>query len=101
MTALAQVAGEGAVVLSDQNMGVALCYGLALPVGPSILAEYEADGFDLAEVNGTTNGLLPTPATFLLDPARMVRFTFVDLDFSHRAEPADILAELATQTKPS
>ena len=90
MAALAQIAGAGAVVLSDQNMGVALRYGLAFPVGPAILQGFQADGFDLAEINGTASGFLPSPATFLHDPAGVVRFAFVDPDFSHRAEPSAV-----------
>lgn len=94
MTALADMAGQDAVVLCDLQMGVALRNGLAFPVGPEVLNEFLADGFDLAEVNGTQGGLLPVPATFLLSRDRVVHFAFVDPDFSQRAEPADVLAAL-------
>lgn len=94
MAALAGIAGPEAVVLGDQNMGVALRYGLAFPLGREILDEYAADGFDLAEINGNASGFLPTPATFLIDRDRVVRFAFVDPDFSHRAEPQAVLAAL-------
>lgn len=95
MMALAELAGEGAVVLCDLNMGVALRNGLAFPVGRQVLDDLRADGLDLAEVNGTDSAFLPVPATFLLDRDRVVRFAFVDPDFTHRAEPKDVLAALA------
>lgn len=94
MAALADLAGEDAVVLCDLQMGVALRSGLAFPVGPEVLQALLADDFDLAVVNGTQSGFLPVPATFLLGPDRKVHFAHVDPDFSHRAEPADVLAAL-------
>lgn len=94
MTALAAIAGQEAVVLCDVQMGVALRNGLAFPVGPEVLSGFLADGFDLAEVNGTQSGFLPVPATFLLDRDRVVKFAFVEPDFSRRAEPAEVLAAL-------
>jgi peroxiredoxin len=94
MMALAELAGDDAVVLCDLNLGVALRNGLAFPVGRQVLDQFLADGFDLAEVNGTASGFLPVPATFLIDQNRVVRFAFVDPDFTHRAEPADVLAAL-------
>ncbi len=95
MTALAEIAGEGAVVLCDLNMGVALANSLAFPLGPTILGQYLDSGFDLSEVNGTASGFLPVPATFLLDASRKVHFAFVDPDFSQRAEPEAVLAALS------
>lgn len=98
MMALSQLAGDAAVVLCDVNLGVALRYGLAFPVGPLVLDELLKDGLDLAAENGTASGLLPVPATFLLDQARKVQFAFVDPDFTHRAEPAAVLAALSAMT---
>ena len=101
LTALAQIAGDGVVVLRDPDMGVALRYGLAFPVGSLVLQQFQEDGFNLAEAYGTANGFLPAPATYLLDPARQVHFAFVDPDFHHRAEPAAVLSALSTLTRPA
>lgn len=101
LAGLAQIAGDGAVVLCDPDLGVALRYGLAFPVGPLVLQQFRDDGFDLAEAYGTANGLLPAPATFVLDRARQVHFAFVDPDFHHRAEPAAVLCALSSLTRPA
>jgi peroxiredoxin len=101
LTALAQIAGDGVVVLCDPDMGVALRYGLAFPVGQTVLQQFQEVGFNLAEAYGTTNGFLPAPATFLLDRARQVHFAFVDPDFHHRAEPAAVLNVLFALTRPA
>jgi peroxiredoxin len=37
---------------------------------------------------------LPVPATFIVTPDGAVAWRFVDVDFSHRAEPADIIGAL-------
>lgn len=101
LAGLAQIAGDDAVVLCDPDLGVALRYGLAFPVGPVVLQQFRDDGFDLAEAYGTSNGLLPAPATFLLDAARQVHFAFVDPDFHHRAEPAAVLCALSSLIRPA
>jgi peroxiredoxin len=101
LKALAALAGAGAVVLCDPDLGVALRYGLAFPVGPALLQQFLAAGFDLAAAYGTNNGLLPAPATFLLDRARQVHLAFVDPDFRHRAEPADVLVALSIMGRPA
>lgn len=100
MKALAEIAGDRAVVLCDLNLGVALLNGLAFPVGKLIIDKYLEGGFDLSEVNGTADGFLPVPATFLLDAARKVHFAFVDPDFSQRAEPEAVLAALSAILQP-
>ena len=101
LSALAEIAGDGVVVLCDPDLGVALRYGLAFPVGPVILQQFLEDGFSLAEAYGSGNGFLPAPATYLLDRARQVHFAFVDPDFHHRAEPAAVLEALSAMTRPA
>lgn len=101
LKALAAIAGPGVTVLCDPDLGVALRYGLAFPAGPALLQEFLDGGFDLAEAYGTHNGFLPAPATFLLDRARQVHLAFVDPDFRHRAEPADVLVALSIMGKPA
>lgn len=101
LAGLARIAGDTAVVLCDPDLGVALRYGLAFPVGTEVLRQFREDGFDLAEAYGTASGLLPAPATFLLDPARQVHFAFVDPDFHHRAEPAAVLCALSSLIRPA
>jgi peroxiredoxin len=98
MQSIADQLGPSAVVLCDVDLGVALRFGLAFPVSPVILSDYVKDGLDLAKVNGSANGFLPVPATFLVDARRQVHFAFADADFSQRAEPADVLAALQALT---
>ena len=64
-------------VLCDVDFGVGLAAGLNFP-----------------ERHGNAAWCIPVPATFVLDRDGRVAWRFVDADFSHRAEPADIIAAL-------
>lgn len=83
-----------AVVLCDVDHGAALDLGLAHHVGGELLQSYLAAGLDLTDVYGTDSGILPIPATFLIDARGVVREAFVDPDFRHRAEPAAMIAAM-------
>lgn len=94
MRRLMQRAGAQSLGLCDVDLGVALRLGLAFPVGPAVLNLYRQEGFDLAYTNGSRNGLLPVPATFLIDRDRVVTFAYVEPDFRVRAEPDVVLSAL-------
>jgi peroxiredoxin len=50
---------------------------------------------DLAERQGHAGWFLPVPATFVVARGGVVRLAFMEIDFTRRAEPDDILAALA------
>jgi peroxiredoxin len=45
----------------------------------------------LAARHGNSGWYLPLPATFILAPDGTIAWRFVDVDFSRRAEPSDII----------
>jgi peroxiredoxin len=81
-------------VLSDVGSEVAQRYGIAFDLPEELSALYDRFGFDLHRVNGGHGRTLPLPATFVIDAAGIVRWRFVDTDYTKRADPADILAIL-------
>jgi peroxiredoxin len=89
---IAQLLDGRATVLCDVDHGAALNIGLAFHAGADLIRQYLAAGLDLADIYGTDSGILPVPATFVIDTEGMVRFAFVDPDFRLRAEPADTVA---------
>lgn len=89
---IAGMLGSQAVVLCDIDHGAALNLELAFHAGTELLQRYLASGLDLAGIYGTDSGILPVPATFVIDSDGVVRFAFVDPDFRVRAEPADVVA---------
>ncbi|MER6953430.1 peroxiredoxin-like family protein [Streptomyces sp. NPDC000618] len=81
-------------VLSDVGSDTAKQYGLAFDLPDDLAAVYDRLGFDLQRVNGGHPRTLPLPATYVIDREGVIRWAFVDTDYTKRAEPADILAAL-------
>ncbi|GGU71273.1 peroxiredoxin [Streptomyces albospinus] len=83
-------------VLSDVGSDTAKSYGLSFDLPDDLAATYDSFGFDLQRVNGGHPRTLPLPATYVIDREGVIRWAFVDTDYTARAEPADILAALDT-----
>ncbi|RPF38012.1 peroxiredoxin-like family protein [Streptomyces sp. TLI_185] len=81
-------------VLSDIGSDTAKQYGLAFDLPDDLAAVYAKLGFDLQRVNDGHRRTLPLPATYVIDRDGVIRWSFVDTDYTTRAEPADILAAL-------
>ncbi len=81
-------------VLSDVGNRVSRDYGLVYQVDDETRQRYEAVGIDLAEVNGTDTWELPVPATYVIDPEGVIRFAFVEEDYTQRATTGDVLGAL-------
>lgn len=90
--ALASIFQDEVEILCDVEHGVALGLGLAFHAGKELLQRYLEHGLDLSKIYGTQSGILPIPATFLVDQKGIVRYAFVDPDFRVRAEPEDVIA---------
>lgn len=81
-------------VLSDIGSATAKQYGLAFDLPDDLAAVYDKLGFDLQRVKDGHPRTLPLPATYVIDRAGVIRWAFVDTDYTARAEPADIVAAL-------
>jgi peroxiredoxin len=91
---LAEKHGLAFDVLSDIGSDTAKQYGLAFDLPADLAAVYDKLGFDLPRVNDGHPRTLPLPATYVIDRAGVIRWTYVATDYTTRAEPADILAAL-------
>ncbi len=81
-------------VLSDVDFGVGLAAGVVFKIPKLYRARLEASGNNFPQRHGNAAWCLPVPATFIIRPDGIIAWRFVDVDFSHRAEPADIIAAL-------
>ncbi|MFF8597999.1 peroxiredoxin-like family protein [Streptomyces sp. NPDC015232] len=81
-------------VLSDLGSDVAKQYGLAFDLPDDLAEVYQGFGIDLQHANGGHARTLPLPATYVIDRTGVIRWAFVDTDYTVRAEPTDILAAL-------
>jgi peroxiredoxin len=81
-------------MLSDVDFGVGLSAGVVFKIPKLYRARLEAANLIFPQRHGNGAWCLPVPATFIIAADGVVAWRFVDVDFSHRAEPADIIAAL-------
>lgn len=82
-------------VLSDDGCEVALKYGAAFKVSDVMKGVIKGMGVEFDKINGnseTRKASLPVPATFVIGKDGKITYSFFKLDYTKRAEPADILA---------
>jgi peroxiredoxin len=81
-------------ILSDFGNKVASQFGVAYRV-PKYQQELFSTVFiNLPHVNGDDSWSLPLPATFAIGTDGLIRYVFVNPDYTLRAEPAEVLPAL-------
>lgn len=78
-------------MLADVDHGVAMSYGVLFRVPEETKAHYSRQGYDFGRRHGSSEWMLPIPATFVIDEDGAIRHSFVEPDFTVRQEPAEIL----------
>lgn len=78
-------------VLSDEGFRVSEQFGLVFTLSPEAVGLQRGFGVDLPAVNGVSEWKLPVPATFVVDRDGIIRWTFVEPDYTKRAEPDEVL----------
>jgi peroxiredoxin len=86
--------GDSYEVLSDVDCGLGLDCGVVFRTPSAYRDILLKNGNDIAERHGNDAWFLPVPATFIIDREGIVRWRFADVDFTRRAEPAEIIAVL-------
>ena len=81
-------------MLSDRGNRVARLFGLAYRLPGDLIALYRRLGVDIGGANGMAEWELPLPATYVIAPDGAVAYAMIDIDYTHRAEPDEILAAL-------
>jgi len=78
-------------LLHDWQNGVAREYGLVFNLPESIRPIYENFGIDLEASQGNDRFELPMPATYIVGRDGVVAYAYVDVDYTKRMEPAEIV----------
>jgi len=81
-------------ILSDQDGKVQKLFGLEFQVPEALRPVYEDLGIDIQSHNGNGLFTLPVPATYIIDQTGTIRYHFVNVDYTKRAEPDDIVQKL-------
>lgn len=79
-------------VLSDPNNRAAKQMGIAFKVDAETLKIYKGFGINLQASQGNDGDELPMPGTYVVDKKGVIRYSFVDPDYTKRAEPSEVLA---------
>ncbi len=86
-------------ILSDVDCGIGLSAGIIFRMPKLYRARFEGLGISIPERHGNTAWFLPVPATFIVTQDGIIAWRFVDADFTHRAEPDDIISMLHSLTR--
>jgi peroxiredoxin len=92
--ALAAQEGLEFPVLWDSGNAVARSFRLVHQIDQSVVAYQLGNGNDVAKFNGAEIPEVPLPATYVVDVSGIIRYAFVDADYTRRAEPEDVLEAL-------
>jgi len=83
-------------MLSDPANAYAAELGLRFTLPPAVKKVYDGFGIDLVKANGDDSQSLPVPARLIVGGDGIVRGADVDVDYTHRPEPAKTLEEVRT-----
>lgn len=81
-------------VLSDTGNNLSSAAGLAFKLAEKLKPIYSGFGFELPKYNGDDSWTLPIPATFVLNPQGTIRYAYVNADYTQRADPDEVIAQL-------
>ncbi|MBK5241357.1 peroxiredoxin-like family protein [Clostridium sp.] len=82
-------------LLTDIDGETSEKYNILFEVPTYLREVYEAMGINLSEYNMGEKWSLPLAATFIIDKNALIRYSFVNLDYTERMEPIDILSILS------
>jgi len=81
-------------VLNDTNNEVARTFGLVFTLDNELQTLYPNLGINLSASNGNNSGELPMPAIYVIAPDGTIAYSYVNADYTQRAEPIDIVTVL-------
>ena len=84
----------GIEILSDAGNVVSEKMGLVFSLAEELRPIYLGAGLDIPAYNGDDTFQLPVPATYIVGSDGIIKFDFVNADYTQRLEPQDIVAVL-------
>jgi peroxiredoxin len=82
-------------LLSDVGNKIAHKFGVAFRLSDPLLKVYESFGLSLLEANGKEGEAeLPVAATFVIDTNGVVRHSRVDVDYTRRIDPDEVVERI-------
>ncbi len=85
-------------ILGDPTASAAKAFGLLFTVDAETQKRYKGYGIDVAAVNANGQWTLPHPGTFVIDESGVIRWAWVDEDYTKRADPKAVIAAVKAVT---
>lgn len=87
-------------VVSDNDNEAGRKYDLVYQLDAETTNKYEK-GFGLSQYNGNNKAEVPLPATYIIDSKGIIRYAFVNPDYTKRANIDDVMMNLTQLVKTS
>jgi peroxiredoxin len=87
--------GLGLRLLTDPGGAYARVCGVQYEITPEHAELYRRLGWDVGRINAGSGYELPVPATYVTARDGVIGYAFADVDWTRRAEPADIIQAVA------
>lgn len=81
-------------VLSDSKNQVAKQFGLVFTLAEDLRPIYTQFGIDVPAYNGDSTFELPIPATYVVAPNGKIAHSFINVDYTQRLDPREIITAL-------
>jgi len=78
-------------ILTDQNNKLAKSLGIAFSMDDELIEVYKNFGIDLKGTQGNEDYELPVPATFVVGQDGIISMAHIDVDYTSRMEPEEVL----------
>ena len=78
-------------ILSDVDGAIGLQFGVLFRAPERYRELLLGLGIDLEERHGNAGWFIPIPATFVVEQSGVIRYAFVNVDFTRRAEPGEVV----------
>lgn len=85
-------------LLSDMDNKIAKKYGISFTLDSDKNKLYE-EKISLSKYNGNTTGLLPIPVTYIIDKEKIIRYAYINEDYTKRVDPNELIAFLKDSTE--
>lgn len=88
----------GFKVLSDPGCEYANRLGIVYEFPDYLKKAYKEIGIDLEKANADSRWRLPLPATYIIDGDGIIKWAYVDANYTHRAEPEEVVKKVRELT---
>ncbi len=81
-------------LLSDSKNKAARAFGIAFKLSDTLNKKYRGYGIDIEDASGEADHVLPVPAVFIVGTDGVIKFEYVNPDYSERID-IDVLMAAA------